>query len=78
MSMTVEHINFIDAILFLPVPLQKLAGTYGQSAAKSLYTYYSIIEENLNYVGAMRVVSYCGGNEFSDAKSIEFHEWYEG
>jgi hypothetical protein len=78
MRMTVEHIEIIDSISYLPFPLRKLAGAFELSASKTWCPHYFNTNENLNYVGPIPDISYYGADQMSTSKRTEFLEWYEG
>jgi len=64
--MKLEHFVFLHSVSFLPCPLRKLPKAFVLTASKSCYTHYFNIEENLDYIGPNRDVSYYGVNEMGE------------
>jgi hypothetical protein len=77
MRMTMEHMKFIDSICFLPFPLRKVSGAFGQTASKSWYPHYFNKMENLDYVGQIPDRECYGVNEMSSGERTDFLAWYE-
>ena len=49
--MKMQHINFLDSISYLSMPLRKLPEAFGLSATKSWFPHNWITKANLSYVG---------------------------
>jgi len=79
MCMKIQHLVFLDSVLFLPFPLlRKLPEAFGLSASKSCYPQYFNTEENLDYVSPNPDVTFYGANEMGESESKEFLTWYQG
>ena len=76
-SMKVHHIQLIDSVLFLPMPLLKLPGAFGLSVSTAWYPHHFNKKENLNYVGSIPDVEYFGTDAMGESERREFLEWYE-
>jgi hypothetical protein len=76
-SMKIQHIHFIDSLLFLPMPLRKLPGAFGLTATKAWYTHFYNTKENTDYVGPIPDVQYFGVDTMSNSERNEFLAWYE-
>jgi G:T-mismatch repair DNA endonuclease (very short patch repair protein) len=76
--MRMEHLVFLGSVSFLPCSPRKLPEAFGLTVFKSWYPHYFNTEENLDYVGEIPDVSYCGVDELSESERTEFLEWYEG
>ena len=46
--MMMEHLNFIDRISYIPMPLRKQPESFGSSVRKSWYSHYFNTKTNLN------------------------------
>ena len=75
-SQNYQHIQFIDSVLFLPMPLRKLPGAFGLSVNKAWYPHHFNKKENLNYVGSIPDVEYFGADAMGESERREFVEWY--
>ena len=74
--MKIEHMLFIDSILYLPMPLRKLPEAFGLSVTKSWYPHYFNKNTNLNYVEPFTDISYFGVDEMRLSDRTEFIIWY--
>ena len=75
-SMKIEHMLFIDSVLYLPMPLRKVPEAFGLDTTKSWYPHYFYKKTNLDYVGPIPDVSYFGVDEMSVCERREFMTWY--
>ena len=76
MCMKMGHLVFLDSVSFLPSALRNLLEAFVLSASKSWYPHFNTVE-NLNYVGPIPDISYCGANEIRKEDRSEFLVWYE-
>jgi hypothetical protein len=76
-SMRVHHIQFLDSVLYLPMPLNKMPEAFGLSVEKSWYPHYFNREENLNYVGSIPDVEYFRADAMGASERRDFFEWFE-
>jgi len=74
--MKIEHMLFIDSILYLPMPLRKLPEAFGLSVTKSWYPHYFNKNTNLDYVVPFPDISYFGVNGIYISERREFITWY--
>ena len=77
MCMKMEHLVFLDSVSFLPCALRKLPEAFGLSASKSWNPHYFNTQENLNCVGPIPDISYCGVDEMREDERKEILVWYE-
>jgi len=75
--MQIQHLTFIDSVLFLPMPLRKLHEAFGISVTKSWYPQFFNTQANLNYVGPIPKMSQFGADEMGECKRKEFLAWYD-
>jgi len=68
---------FLDSVYFLSFSLCRLPEAFGLTVAKSLYPHYFNNEEDLDYIGSLRDVSYYRVNEMGEEEMSEFLECYE-
>jgi hypothetical protein len=62
-SMEMQHINFLDSVSYLPMPLRKLLEAFELSSSKSWFPLYFNTEANLDYVGPIPEIQYFGADE---------------
>jgi hypothetical protein len=78
MCKRMDHLVFLDSIYFLPFVLRKFPDAFGLTVSKSLYPHYFDTQTNLQYVGKIPGISYCGIDEMSAGEREELVAWYEG
>ena len=61
--MKMGHPLFLDSVSFLPCALRKLPEAFGLEATKLWYPPYFNTDVNLDYVGSMRGILWCGQDE---------------
>jgi len=75
-SMKIHHIQFLDSVSYMPMPLRKLPEAFGLQASKSWFPHYFNTNANLDYVGAIPNIRYYGADEMSEGERREFMAWY--
>jgi len=68
MCMKMKYLVFFDSVSFLPRPMRNLHEAFGMTACKAWYSHYFYTDENGNYFGPIRNVSYYGVNEMGDGE----------
>ena len=56
-SMKIHHIQFLDLVSYMPMPLRKLPEAFGLQASKSWFPHLFKTKANLDYVGRYRTSS---------------------
>jgi len=75
-SMKIHHIQFLDSVSYMPMPLRKLPEAFGLQASKSWFPHLFNTKANLDYVGPIPDIKYYGADEMSDGERREFMAWY--
>jgi hypothetical protein len=65
-SMKIHHIQFLDSVSYMPMPLRKLPEAFGLTSSKSWYPQYFNTKANIDYVGAILDIKYYGVDEMSE------------
>jgi len=74
--MKIHHIQFLDSVSYMPMPLHKLPEAFGLEASMSWYPHYFNTKKNLDYVAPIPTIEYYGGDEMSEGERREFMAWY--
>ena len=61
--MKIHHIQFLDSIPYMPMPLRKMPEAFGLALPKSWYTHHFNTKANLDYVGPIPGIQYDGAEE---------------
>jgi len=75
-SMKIHHIQFIDSVSYMPMPLRKLPEAFGLQAFKSWFPHMFNTKANLDYVGPIPDIKYYDADAMSDGEKREFMAWY--
>ena len=75
--MKIQHVTFLDSILFMPMALRKLPQAFGLSTTKSWYPHLFNTRANLNYVGSMPDMIQYGVTEMGKSERKEFVSWFD-
>jgi hypothetical protein len=75
-SMKMQHIHFLDAVSYLPMPIRKWPETFGLTSSKSWFPYYFNTKTNLDYLGPIPAIKYFGADEMSDGDGKDFMSRY--
>jgi len=75
-SMKIHHIQFLDSVSYMPMPLSKLPGAFGLQASKSWFPHLFNTKANLDYVGPIPDIKYYGADAMSVGERREFMAWY--
>jgi len=62
-SMKIHHIQFLDSVSYMPMPLRKLPEAFGLAASKSWNPHYFNTKANLDYVGPIHNIEYYVADE---------------
>jgi hypothetical protein len=62
-SMKMQHIQFLNSVCYLSMPLRKLPEAFGLSSSKGWYPHYFNTKANLDYVGPIPDIKYFGADE---------------
>jgi len=73
--MKIHHIQFLDSVSYMPMPLRKLPEAFGLAASKSWYPHYFNTQANLDYVGPIPDIKYYGADEISEGERRKFMAW---
>ena len=76
-SMKIHHIQFLDSVSYMPMPLRKLPEAFGLTTSQSYYLHYFNTKANLDYVGPIPDIEYYGADEMAEGERREFMAWYE-
>jgi len=76
-SMKIHHIQFLDSVSYMPMPLRKLPEAFELMASKSWYPHHFNTKANLDYVGPIPDIDYYGAHEMGEAERREFMAWYD-
>ena len=57
-NMKIHHIQFLDSVSYMPMPLLKLLEAFGPQASKSWFPHYFNTKANLDYVGPIPDTKY--------------------
>ena len=74
-SMKIHHIQVLDSVFYMPMPLRNLPEAFGLKAFKSWYPHYFNTKAYIDYVGPMPAIEY-NGVEMSEGERREFMAWY--
>jgi len=61
--MKIHHIQFLESVSYLPIPLRKLPEAFRLTASKSWYPHHFNTKANLDYVGPIPDIEYYGADE---------------
>ena len=75
-SMKIHHIQFLDSVSYMPMPLRKLPEAFGLQALKSWFPHLCNTKANLDYVGPIPDIEYYGADEMSEGERREFLALY--
>jgi hypothetical protein len=75
--MKIHHIQFLDLVSYMPMPLHKLPEAFGLTASKSYYSHYFKTRANLDYVGPKPDTEYYGADDMAEEERREFMAWYD-
>jgi len=75
-SMKIHHIQFLDSVSYMPMPLRKQPEAFGLQASNSWFPHYFNTKANLDYVGPIPDIVYYGVDEMGDSDRREFMAWY--
>jgi len=75
-SMKIHHIQFLDSVSYIPMPLRKPPQAFGLQASKSRFPHLFNTKANLDYVGPIPDIKYYGADEMSEGERKEFMAWY--
>jgi len=75
-SMKIQHIQFLDSVSYMPMPLRKLPEAFGLQASKSWFPHLFNKKANLDYVGPIPDIKYYGADEMSEGERRKFMAWY--
>jgi len=75
-SMKIHHIQFLDSVFYMPMPLRKLPEAFGLQASKSCFPHLFNTKANLDYVGPIPDIKYYGAEAMSVGERKEFLAWY--
>jgi hypothetical protein len=73
--MKIHHIQFLDSLSYMPMPLRKLPEAFGLTASKSWYSHHFNTKTNLDYVGPIPDIKYYGADEMGEAERKGFMAW---
>jgi len=76
-NITMQHLNFLYSISYLPMPLRKLPEASGLSMSKSWYMHYFNTKSNLDYVDTIPDIEYFGVDEMREGERRDFMSWYD-
>ena len=62
-TMKIHHIQFLESVSYLPIPLRKLPEAFRLTASKSWYPHHFNTKANLDYVGPIPDIEYYGADE---------------
>jgi len=74
-SMNIHHIQVLDSVSYMPMPLRKLPEAFGFTSSKSWYPHY--FNTKADYVGHIPDIEYYGADEMSEGERREFMAWYK-
>jgi len=74
--MKIHHIQFLDSVSHMPMPLRKLPEGFELQASKSWFPNMFNTKANLDYVGPIPDIEYYGADEMSERERREFMAWY--
>jgi len=75
-SMKIHHIQFLDSVSYMSMPLRKLPEAFGLQASKSWSPHYFNTKANLDHVGPIPDIKYYGADKMSEGERREFMAWY--
>ena len=70
--MKIYHIQFLDSVSYMPMPLRKLPEAFGLLVSKSCYPHYLNTKANVDYVGPIPDIEYYGADEMSEGERRKF------
>jgi len=73
--MKIHHIQFLDSVSYMHMPLRKLPEAFGLTASKSWYPHHFNTKANLDYVGPIPDIECYGADEMGAAERREFMAW---
>ena len=72
-SMKIQHIQFLDWVFYMPMPLRKLLEAFGVQASKSWFTDYFNTKANIDNVGPMPDIKHYGADDMSEGREEGIH-----
>jgi len=75
-STKIHHIQFLDSVSYILMPLRKLPEAFGLQASKSWFPHYFNTMANIDYVGPIPDIKYYGADEMGESERREFTAWY--
>jgi len=75
--MKIHHIQFLDSVSYMPMPLRKLPEAFGLQTSKSWFPHLFNTKANLDYVGPIPDIRYYGADEMSEGERRGFMAWYK-
>jgi hypothetical protein len=70
-SMKIHHIQFLDSVSYMSMPLRKLPEAFGLQASKSWFPHLFNTKANLEYVWPIPGIKYYGTDELSEGERRE-------
>jgi len=67
-SMKIHHIQFLDSVSYMPMPLRKLPEAFGLQGSKSWFPHLFNTKAKLDYVGPIPDIKYYGDGEMSEGE----------
>ena len=66
--MKIHHIQFLDSVFYMSMPLRKLPEAFGLQVSKSWFPHLFNTKANLDYVGPIPDIKYYGADEMSEGE----------
>ena len=76
LSMSVENLQFLDWLNFMPMSLKSMPKSFDLSHKKGYFPHFFNTAKNLDYVGPYSETKYYGQTLSGDERA-EFLAWYE-